>query len=113
MPILLDNFDEATKFSTAVEATKARTIKAVTPKYFSSHLTGRGKKQGLLNSSVIPGRYPMGLDHLSMGTTDLRYKMSQTSNAVTSRIVPTGIIVKRAYEQGYGRMTVPVPDDMD
>lgn len=113
MPILLDNLDEAAKFSTAVEATKARTIKAVTPKYFSSHLTGRGKKQGLLNSSVIPGRYPMGLDRLSMGTTDLRYKMSQTSNAVTSRIIPTGTIVKRAYEQGYGRMTVPVPDDMD
>lgn len=113
MPILLDNIDEAAKFSTAVEATKARTIKAVTPKYFSSHLTGRGKKQGLLNSSVIPGRYPMGLDRLSIGTTDLRYKMSQTSNAVTSRIIPTGTIVKRAYEQGYGRMTVPVPDDMD
>ena len=113
MPILLDNIDEAAKFSTAVEATKARTIKAVTPKYFSSHLTGRGKKQGLLNSSVIPGRYPMGLDRLSMGPTDLRYKMSQTSNAVTSRIIPTGTIVKRAYEQGYGRMTVPVPDDMD
>ena len=113
MPILLDNLDEAAKFSTAVEATKARTIKAVTPKYFSSHLTGRGKKQGLLNSSVIPGRYPMGLDRLSMGTTDLRYKMSQTSNAVTSRIIPTGTIVKRAYEQGYGHMTVPVPDDMD
>lgn len=113
MPILLDNIDEAAKFSTAVEAIKARTIKAVTPKYFSSHLTGRGKKQGLLNSSVIPGRYPMGLDRLSMGTTDLRYKMSQTSNAVTSRIIPTGTIVKRAYEQGYGRMTVPVPDDMD
>ena len=113
MPILLDNIDEAAKFSTAVEATKARTIKAVTPKYFSSHLTGRGKKQGLLNSSVIPGRYPMGLDRNTMGTTDLRYKMSQTSNAVTSRIVPTGTIVKRAYEQGYGRMTVPVPDDMD
>ena len=113
MPILLDNIDEAAKFSTAVEATKARTIKAVTPKYFSSHLTGRGKKQGLLNSSVIPGRYPMGLDRNTMGTTDLRYKMSQTSNAVTSRIIPTGTIVKRAYEQGYGRMTVPVPDDMD
>lgn len=113
MPILLDNLDEAAKFSTAVEATKARTIKAVTPKYFSSHLTGRGKKQGLLNSSVIPGRYPMGLDRNTMGTTDLRYKMSQTSNAVTSRIIPTGTIVKRAYEQGYGRMTVPVPDDMD
>ena len=113
MPILLDNIDEAAKFSTAVEATKARTIKTVTPKYFSSHLTGRGKKQGLLNSSVIPGRYPMGLDRLSMGTTDLRYKMSQTSNAVTSRIIPTGTIVKRAYEQGYGRMIVPVPDDMD
>ena len=113
MPILLDNIDEAAKFSTAVEATKARTIKTVTPKYFSSHLTGRGKKQGLLNSSVIPGRYPMGMDRLSMGTTDLRYKMSQTSNAVTSRIIPTGTIVKRAYEQGYGRMTVPVPDDMD
>ena len=113
MPILLDNIDEAAKFSTAVEATKARTIKAVTPKYFSSHLTGRGKKQGLLNSSVIPGRYPMGLDRNTMGTTDLRYKMSQTSNAVTSRIIPTGTIVKRAYAQGYGRMTVPVPDDMD
>lgn len=113
MPILFDNIDEAAKFSTAVEATKARTIKAVTPKYFSSHLTGRGKKQGLLNSSVIPGRYPMGLDRNTMGTTDLRYKMSQTSNAVTSRIIPTGTIVKRAYEQGYGRMTVPVPDDMD
>lgn len=113
MPILLDNIDEAAKFSTAVEATKARTIKAVTPKYFSSHLTGRGKKQGLLNSSVIPGRYPMGLDRTTMGTTDLRYKVSQTSNAVTSRIVPTGTIVKRAYEQGYGRMTLPVPDDMD
>lgn len=113
MPILLDDIDEAAKFSTAVEATKARTIKAVTPKYFSSHLTGRGKKQGLLNNSVIPGSYPMGLDRLSMGTTDLRYKMSQTSNAVTSRIIPTGTIVKRAYEQGYGRMTVPVPDDMD
>ena len=113
MPILLDNIDEAAKFSTAVEATKARTIKAATPKYFSSHLTGRGKKQGLLNSSVIPGRYPMGLDRLSMGTTDLRYKMSQTSNAVTSRIIPTGTIVKRAYEQGYGRMTVPVPDGTD
>ena len=112
MPILLDNIDEADKFSTAVEATKARTIKAVTPKYFSSHLTGRGKKQGLLNSSVISGRYPMGLDRNTMGTTDLRYKMSQTSNAVTSRIIPTGTIVKRAYEQGYGRMTVPVPDDM-
>lgn len=113
MPILLDNIDESAKFSTAVEAAKARTIKVVTPKYFSPHLTGRGKKQGLLNSSVIPGRYPMGLDRLSMGTTDLRYKMSQTSNAVTSRIIPTGTIVKRAYEQGYGRMTVPVPDDMD
>lgn len=113
MPILLDNLDEAAKFSTAVEATKARTIKAATPKYFSSHLTGRGKKQGLLNSSVVPGRYPMGLDRNTMGSTDLRYKMSQTSNAVTSRIIPVGTLVKRVYEQGYGRMTVPVPDDMD
>jgi DNA helicase-2/ATP-dependent DNA helicase PcrA len=113
MPILLDNIDEAAKFSTAVEATKARTIKVVTPKYFSSHLTGRGKKQGLLNSFVIPGRYPMGLGRNTMGTTDLRYKMSQTSNAVTSRIIPIGTIVKRAYEQGYGRMTVPVPDGSD
>ena len=113
MPILLDNLDEAVKSSTTVEATKARTIKTATPKYFSSHLTGRGKKQGLLNNSVIPGRYPTGLDRLSMGTTDLRYKMSQTSNAVTSRIIPIGTLVKRVYEQGYGRMTVPVPDDMD
>ena len=113
MPILLDNLDEAVKSSTTVEATKARTIKTATPKYFSSHLTGRGKKQGLLNNSVIPGRYPTGLDRLSMGSTDLRYKMSQTSNAVTSRILPIGTLVKRVYEQGYGRMTVPVPDDMD
>ncbi len=53
----------------------------------------------------------MGLDRLSMGTTDLPLQRSRTSNAIWP--YRDRHRVKRAYEQGYGRMTVPVPDDMD
>ena len=113
MPILLESIDTAAGINTLAEANKARTIKAVTPKFFSSQLTGQGKKVGVLNSSVVPGRYPMGLSRATMGSTDIRYKEHRTSNSVTSHIIPIGTVVRRAYEQGYGRMSVPVPAQAD
>ena len=91
MPILLESIDTAAaQINTVAEAGKARTIKAVTPKFFSSSLTGQGKKQGVLNSTVVPGRYPMGLSRTTMGSTDIRYKERRTSNNVTSHIIPIG-----------------------
>lgn len=111
MPILLESIDTAAAQINIAEAGKARTIKAATPKFFSSSLTGQGKKQGVLNSSVVPGRYPMGLSRTTMGSTDIRYKERRTSNKVTSHIIPIGTVVRRAYEQGYGHMLVSVPSE--
>ena len=110
MPILLNDIDTATKATTAGTTGKIPKTKPLTAKFFSSHLTGRGQKTGLLHQGIVPGRYSLGSNRSTMGTPDIRYRSTSSSSGITNRIIPVGTVVKRAYEQGYGRMTVPVPD---
>lgn len=84
MPVLLDDI---TPDDSSVGAAK------LTPKFFSSTLTGKGGKTGLLNSSVHPSRYPSGQSSttlLDMITTKTRTSGSST---ITHRIPFAPLIV--------------------
>ncbi|MFD2794638.1 AAA family ATPase [Promicromonospora vindobonensis] len=97
MPILLDDID----LSTA-----AVTHKAADPKFFSSKLTGSGKKTGLLNESLLPINTATNTAY-ALGN-DIEVKQSSTQHDITTSSVPLAPITRRALNAG-GSFTLLAP----
>lgn len=105
MPIQLDDI------STLVTA---NAVKTLTPKYFSSELTGSGKAVGLLNQNVHPGRYPLGASKLTMSTQPVQTKSKSAGSNVTTFTVPMGLLTQYSIQQNASKgLTYAVPSDED
>lgn len=108
MPLQLDDI---TKLATAGPTAAA---KALTPKYFSTELTGSGGKVGLLNENVRPGRYPLGSSAATMSTADVLQKSKYSGSNVTTITMPMGPLAQYSVEHNASRgltYTVPRTDD--
>ncbi|WP_026927425.1 UvrD-helicase domain-containing protein [Granulicoccus phenolivorans] len=99
MPLILDELDTDAATGPAT---------SMNPKFFSSKLTGVGKKTGLLNETLRPvntvTKYAVA--------ADLEVKQSTTQHDVTTTTVPLGPVTARTLRSG-GRFTVPVPHPDD
>lgn len=105
MPIMLDDL-------TALSSTPA--AKALTPKYFSSELTGSGKAVGLLNQNVRPGRYNLGASARTMSTTAVTTKTKSSGSNVTTFTIPMGMLTQYSIEHNAAKgLVYPVPFDSD
>lgn len=103
MPLQLD--DLTTLSSAPANA------KALSPKYFSSELTGSGKKAlGILNESVRPGRYPIGMSASTMSPMDVLQKGKSSGSNNTIFTIPLGVLAQYSVENNAGQgLTFPVP----
>jgi DNA helicase-2/ATP-dependent DNA helicase PcrA len=105
MPIQLDDL-------TALSSNTA--VKALTPKFFSSELTGSGKAVGLLNQNVRPGRYALGSSAGTMSTTAVTAKTKSSGSNVTTFTVPMGLLAQYSIEHNAAKgLTYPTPFDGD
>lgn len=111
MPILIDQINQAAEGS--LPSAQKGTSTWGDPKMFSSLLTGQGRKYGLLNDQLHPGRYRPGTTRDDAGSTNLSYKSRAVSGNVTTSVIPTGTLVPRSYEAVSGRLELPVPDESD
>jgi DNA helicase-2/ATP-dependent DNA helicase PcrA len=98
MPILLDEID----LSAAAVAAQA----AVDPKFFSSRLTGSGKKTGLLNESLRPVNTATNTAYAV--DRDIEIKQSSTHHDITTALVPLAPLTRRALLSG-GSFSLPAP----
>lgn len=96
MPIILDDID----LTSNVAATSS-----VTPKFFSSRLTGSGKKTGVLNQFLLPVNRVNNPTYAA--SNDIERKQSSTNNDVTTTSVPMGLIMRSAMKGP--DLTIPVP----
>lgn len=101
MPILLDDID----LSAAAVAAHS-----VDPKFFSSKLTGSGKKTGLLNESLRPINTATNTAYAL--ARDIEVKQSSTQHDITTSFVPLAPITRRALGSG-GAFTLPSPHTDD
>ncbi|MEW1548370.1 ATP-dependent helicase [Streptomyces tsukubensis] len=97
MPVHLDDLDLS---ATAVAQ------RAVDPKFFSSKLTGNGKKIGLLNESLLPVNTATNTAYAK--ATDIEVKQSSTQHDITTTSIPLAPITRRALNAG-GSFTLPSP----
>lgn len=97
MPILLDDLDLTAKTQTA---------KTVTPKFFSSKLTGSGKKVGLLSENLIPINSVTNTAYAI--NRDIEIKLSSTQHDITTTHVPLAPITRRALSAG-GAFSLATP----
>lgn len=106
MPIQLDDL---------TQLTSPAAVKALTPKYFSSELTGNGRNAvGLLNQTVRPGRYPLGQTASTMDTRVLSMKSKSSGSNVTTFTIPMGVLAQYSVEHNAARgLTYLVPDAAD
>jgi DNA helicase-2/ATP-dependent DNA helicase PcrA len=105
MPIQLDDL-------TSLSLTPA--AKALTPKYFSSELTGSGKAVGLLNQNVRPGRYALGSSARTMSTTAVTAKTKSSGSNVTTYTIPMGLLAQYSVEHNAPKgQAYAVPFDSD
>jgi len=101
MPIQLDDLSSLAS---------APAAKALSPKYFSSELTGSGKLTGIINEHVRPGRYPLGSSASTMSTQAVLSKGKSSGSNVTTFTVPLGILAQYSVEHNAARgLTYPVP----
>lgn len=98
MPIILDDID--------LSAAAVAAQKTVDPKFFSSKLTGSGKKTGLLNESLRPINTATNTAYAM--ARDIEVKASSTQHDITTSQVPLAPITRRALLSG-GSFTLPVP----
>lgn len=89
MPVLLDDLDLSTN---------AVAQKAVDPKFFSSKLTGNGKKIGLLNESLVPLNTATNTAYAM--AADIEVKQSSTQHDITTTSIPLAPITRRALNAG-------------
>ncbi|MEU0030683.1 ATP-dependent helicase [Streptomyces sp. NPDC006335] len=101
MPVLLDELDLSAD---------AVAQKAVDPKFFSSKLTGNGKKIGLLNESLLPINTATNTAYAV--ATDIEVKQSSTQHDITTTSIPLAPITRRALNAG-GSFTLPSPHPDD
>ncbi|GHB82481.1 hypothetical protein GCM10010306_091350 [Streptomyces umbrinus] len=97
MPVLLDDLDLSAN---------AVAQNAVDPKFFSSKLTGNGKKIGLLNESLRPINTATNTAYAM--ATDIEVKQSSTQHDITTTSIPLAPITRRALNAG-GSFTLPSP----
>ncbi|MBK3582259.1 ATP-dependent helicase [Streptomyces sp. MBT57] len=97
MPVLLDDLDLSAH---------AVAQKTVDPKFFSSKLTGNGKKMGLLNESLLPVNTSTNTAYAM--ATDTEVKQSSTQHDITTTSIPLAPITRRALNAG-GPFTLPSP----
>lgn len=98
MPIQLDN----------LAASMVSPIRALTPKYFSSKLTGAGKKTGLISEAVRPNNVSL-TQTMSVANNPIERKTKQTAGDVTTNYVPLAPMLQRSL-QGNARVSVEIPD---
>ncbi|MGI8306972.1 AAA family ATPase [Saccharopolyspora hattusasensis] len=96
MPIMLDD----------IELLAAVAKKTVDPKFFSSKLTGSGKKTGLLNESLRPINTATNTAYAI--ARDIEVKQSSTHHDITTSSVPLAPMTRRALLSG-GFFTLPTP----
>lgn len=105
MPIQLDDL-------TNLASTPA--AKAVTPKYFSSELTGSGKAVGLLNKNVHPSRYALGTNAGTMSQSAVSAKTKSAGNSLTTFTIPLAPLTQYSLEHNAnGTLRFDVPFDTD
>lgn len=95
MPILLDDID----LSAAAVAKKT-----VDPKFFSSKLTGSGKKVGLLNQTLQPINTATNTAYAAV--RDIEVKQSSTQHDLTTTSIPLAPITRRSLLSG-GDFSIP------
>ncbi|UJW28839.1 ATP-dependent helicase [Saccharothrix sp. AJ9571] len=95
---MLDDID----LSTAAVAQR----QAADPKFFSSKLTGSGKKTGLLNESLRPINNTTNTAYAV--NHDIEFKQSSTQHHITTSTIPLAPITRRALLSG-GSFTVATP----
>lgn len=85
MPVNLDDLDNV----------GISNISTLTPKFFSSHLTGAGKALGVINKGVRPSNPPQDAASLLAYTRneDITKKSRSISGDVTTIVVPMGTIL--------------------
>lgn len=96
-PTMLDDID----FSASPATTKA-----ADPKFFSSKLTGNGKKTGLLNEALMPVNSTTNTAYAM--SKDIEVKQSSTQHDITTSSVPLAPITRRALRAG-GTFLLPIP----
>lgn len=99
MPVLLDELD-----------TSAAAVALADPKFFSSKLTGSGKKIGLLSESLHPVN--MATNTAFASIKDIEVKSSTTQSDITTTMVPLAPLTKRSL-LAFPGATIPVPHKDD
>ncbi|MFF3697323.1 UvrD-helicase domain-containing protein [Streptomyces sp. NPDC002221] len=97
MPVLLDDLDLSAD---------AIAQQAVDPKFFSSMLTGNGKKMGLLNELLLPINTATNTAYAV--AADIEVKQSSTQHDITTTTIPLAPITRRALNAGVP-FTLPGP----
>jgi len=103
MPILLDDLDLSAQ---------QQGPKAVTPKFFSSKLTGSGKKVGLLSQNLLPVNNVTNTAYAI--NRDIELKITSTQHDITTTHVPLAPIIRRALVPSSGSsftLATPHVDD--
>lgn len=98
MPIVLDELDLSAVASGP---------KTVTPKFFSSKLTGGGKSTGLLNQNLLPVNTTTNTAYRPYDYIEM--KSSSTQNNITTSMIPFAPITRRALTNMAHSFTVAVP----
>ncbi|KIA72720.1 hypothetical protein ANMWB30_24880 [Arthrobacter sp. MWB30] len=86
MPIELDK----------LTASAATATTSLGPKFFSSALTGSGKKVGLINENLRPGRDIVSVSSFTSPHDELIRKMKTSTGAVTTHMIPMGPLLMRS-----------------
>ena len=103
MPIILDDLDLA-------DVTVSAAVKAADPKFFSSKLTGNGKKTGLLNQNLLPVNRATNVNYTPHDYIEA--KASYTQHGITTSMIPFAPLTRRCLQSGPAfTLPVPHPDD--
>lgn len=97
MPIQLDNL-----------AATTTSVKSLNPKFFSSKLTGAGKKTGLISESVRPNNVSL-TQTLNVVNNAIDRKTKQVNGDVTTNFIPLAPMLQRSLDRNK-HVTHAIPD---